>query len=418
MKLLMVLIFIGGSSAFAGEKILTWQECIKLARENNISIKLAESNYQAQKVLEDVAFSGFLPEVNAGLTTSRSYAELSSQQAQNSSAASLNITQNLFAGFLDKNKIKEAQSRTLSSSLDLKMAKIAVSSDLKQAFTLLRYSYDQMILTKKILERRKENLKIVELRYSSGLENKGSVLLSEAYYQQALFEVTQALENYRNYKTALYLLIGFKEPSDEVIVPEGLEVEQNNFKLKKDFKDLVMESNEYQKSLAAQEISRITVEKYRANFYPTLNLTGSLGKYDEQFPLNYNKWSVGLNLTIPLYSGGKDNAQVKSSLEGWKADQLQTQVTEMDVLDNLKSTYSKFVLSIEKLKVDQKFEQASVLRSQIARQKYNNGMMSFEDWDKIESELIDRQKAALTSKKEILVNESIWEKANGQGVLL
>ena len=80
--------------------------------------------------------------------------------------------------------------------------------------------------------------------------------------------------------------------------------------------------------------------------------------------------------------------------------------------------YSKYLLSYEKLKVDQKFEQASLLRSQIGRQKYNNGMMSFEDWDKIESELIDRQKTALTSKKDILINESAWEKAKGQGVLL
>lgn len=134
--------------------------------------------------------------------------------------------------------------------------------------------------------------------------------------------------------------------------------------------------------------------------------------------MNYNKWSLGLTLNFPLYSGGRDSAQVKSALENLKAGQLQTQEIEKDLLENLRTLFSKYVLSVEKLKVDEKFEKASILRSQIARQKYNNGMMSFEDWDKIESELIDREKAALASKKEILINESAWEKAKGQGVLL
>lgn len=417
MKFLTCLVVLVGSSTFAAEKILTWKECVALAKENNVTIKLAESNYRAQKELEDVAFAGFLPEINASIAAAKSYAELTSNQAQDSSSASLNLNQNLFAGFIDKNKLKESQARTLSVSLDLQISKVSVSAELKQAFALLRYSYDQLDLARKILDRRKENLRIVELRYSSGLENKGSVLLSEAYFQQAQFEITQAQENYRNYRTALYLLMGLKESPEDIIIPEGLEFAVEAPK-NIEFKKLVVSSNEFQKSLAVQEASKATVEKYRASFYPSLNLTGSMGKYDTQYPPNYNKWSLGLTLTIPLYSGGKDSAQVKSALEGLKADQLQTLVTENDLLDSLKSVYSKYLLSYEKLKVDQKFEQASLLRSQIGRQKYNNGMMSFEDWDKIESELIDRQKTALTSKKDILINESAWEKAKGQGVLL
>lgn len=417
MRNITLLIILGSSICFSAERNLSWKECVQITRENNITLKLAESNYKAQKELEDVAFSGFLPEINASMTTSKSYAEMSSAQEQNSVSGALTLSQNLFSGFLDKNKLKEAQARTLSSSLDWRISKLTVSSELKQAFVLLRYAYDQVLLTKKVVDRRKENLRIVELRYSSGLENKGSVLLSEAYYQQAQFEGVQAEENYRNYRKALYLVMGISEPEEDKVIPEVLAADKT-LQAVTDFKNLVVNASEYQKNLASQEISRLTVEKYRASFYPTLNFTGSIGKYDDQFPLNYNKWSLGLTLNFPLYSGGRDSAQVKSALENLKAGQLQTQEIEKDLLENLRTLFSKYVLSVEKLKVDEKFEKASILRSQIARQKYNNGMMSFEDWDKIESELIDREKAALASKKEILINESAWEKAKGQGVLL
>lgn len=270
MRNITLLIILGSSICFSAERNLSWKECVQITRENNITLKLAESNYKAQKELEDVAFSGFLPEINASMTTSKSYAEMSSAQEQNSVSGALTLSQNLFSGFLDKNKLKEAQARTLSSSLDWRISKLTVSSELKQAFVLLRYAYDQVLLTKKVVDRRKENLRIVELRYSSGLENKGSVLLSEAYYQQAQFEGVQAEENYRNYRKALYLVMGISEPEEDKVIPEVLAADKT-LQAVTDFKNLVVNASEYQKNLASQEISRLTVEKYRASFYPTLN---------------------------------------------------------------------------------------------------------------------------------------------------
>lgn len=393
---------------------LSLKECIKMAMENNLSIKSAEAEYRSIKELESVASSGNLPEVSAGISASKSYSELSSPLVQNNISGVLSVSQNLFSGFLDENKIKEAQVKTLIAKINLKQVKIKISSDLKQAYYQFQYAFELTKLSKKILDRRKDNLKNVELMFSSGRENKGSYLVSEAYFQQAQFELKQTEVMLKNSQSSLYSVIGIADPED-ILPPDPLQLNIEVL-VKPQFKELAKASLEYQLSQQQEEAARIVIEKAKSAYYPSLVLSGNTGKYDENFPLNYNKWFLGLSLTIPLYSGGRDSAQYHSSLEQWKSEQIKTRNMESDLVTKLKSTFSKFELSIEKYKVDEKFEFADRIRSEIGKQKYNNGLMKFEDWNTIENDLILREKTTLSSKNDILVSEVNWEKAKGVGV--
>ncbi len=394
---------------------LSLNECIKMTMENNLSIKSAEAEYRSIKELESVASSGNLPELSAGISASKSFSELSSPLVQNNISGVLSVSQNLFSGFLDENKIKEAQVKTLIAKINLKQVKIKISLDLKQAYYQYQYAFELTKLSKKILERRKDNLKNVELKFSSGRENKGSYLVSEAYYQQAQFELKQTEALLKNSQSSLYSVIGIEEP-EEYLPPDPLQL-RNVVLEKPQFKELAKASLEYQLSQQQEEAARIVIEKAKSAHYPSLVLSGNTGKYDENFPINYNKWFFGLSLTIPLYSGGRDSAQYRSSLEQWKSEQIRTRNLENELVTRLKSTFSKFELSIEKYKVDEKFEFADKMRSEIGKQKYNNGLMKFEDWNTIENDLILREKNTLSSKNDILVNELNWEKAKGIGVL-
>jgi outer membrane protein TolC len=87
------------------------------------------------------------------------------------------------------------------------------------------------------------------------------------------------------------------------------------------------------------------------------------------------------------------------------------------LLVRLKQAWAGYVESEEKLKVDQAFLEAAVLRAEIARSRYNNGLMSFEDWDRIENDLIQRQKTVLQSQRDRVTAEAAWEQAQGKGVI-
>ena len=72
--------------------------------------------------------------------------------------------------------------------------------------------------------------------------------------------------------------------------------------------------------------------------------------------------------------------------------------------------------AVQRLEVDRAFVEAALAREKIAKEKYNNGLLSFEDWDIIENDLISRQKALLLSEKNRVTAEAAWEKSRGVGV--
>ena len=63
------------------------------------------------------------------------------------------------------------------------------------------------------------------------------------------------------------------------------------------------------------------------------------------------------------------------------------------------------------------FLAAADLRAEIARTQYTTGLLSFEDWDLIENDLIDNQKAMLASLRDAVLAEAAWEQTLGKGAL-
>ena len=78
-----------------------------------------------------------------------------------------------------------------------------------------------------------------------------------------------------------------------------------------------------------------------------------------------------------------------------------------------KQSFNNFIEVTEKLKVDESFLLAALTRADIARRKYNNGLITFDDWDVIENDLISRQKTALQSQKDRDLAEANWQLTKG-----
>ena len=79
--------------------------------------------------------------------------------------------------------------------------------------------------------------------------------------------------------------------------------------------------------------------------------------------------------------------------------------------------YFYLLSSKEKVEVNKDLEEASEVRAEIGRNKYNIGMLTFENWDIIENDLISYQKSSLRSEYELIVAEANFENAIGIGVL-
>jgi outer membrane protein len=386
---------------------------------NNPDLRAARANLNAATYTAKGAYSGYLPQLSAGA----SYNDISGNAATTTNTTtststyntSVSLSQNLFAGYQDQAKVAQGAANREATAASLSVAKAKLSQDLKDAFIGLKYAQDNVQLTEQIMHRLEENLRLVELRFESGNENKGSYLLTKASLAQARYEHLQAQQDVVSAQTQLARVLG-RGASGALEVRGDVPVSEPGAAAP-DFQQLVRQIPDYQQVAAQQKFAEAGVTLARSGLYPSLDLSGSVSRVGDNWFPDGTRRIVGLNLNVPLYSGGKDYYATKSAVSSLEAAASNTDSTEQQLLVRLKQAYAGYVESAEKLKVDQAFLDAATTRAEIARSKYNNGLMTFEDWDIIENDLIQRQKTFLLTRRDRVVAEAAWEQAQGKGVI-
>jgi outer membrane protein TolC len=394
--------------------VLTWEACVQEATANNPELRAARASLEASVFSAEGAYSGYLPQLSAGAAYTDTSGTVIATTSESAYTTSVSLSQNLFAGFQDRAKVAQGAANRDVAAASLAAAKAKLSQDLKTAYIGLRYAQDNVILTENIVRRSEENFRLVELRFESGNENKGSYLLTKASLAQARYDNLQARQNLVSAQAQLDRVLGRGETG-------GLEV-RGDIPLSEPgtapyFRQVVREVPDYQQAAAQQKSAAAGVTLARSGLYPSLNLSGSVGRTGDNWAPEDSRRTVGLNLNIPIYSGGKDYYATKSAVSSLEAAASNTDSAEYQLVVRLKQTYAGYVESVEKLKVDQAFLDAAKTRATIARTKYNNGLMTFEDWDIIESDLIQREKSFLQSQRDRVVAEAAWEQAQGKGVI-
>lgn len=409
-----LMIFLLCYSQGAQARVLTWKECVDMVIENNADLKAAQETFKATNELEGVVRGPFLPQV-AGIASGKHENDPDTGLSAKSYNARLELTQNLFAGFSDLSKSRQAKANTGTAKAALNVAKARISAELKQAYESVLFARDSQRQTQITMNRREENLRIVELRYQSGLENKGSVLLSRAYYAQAKFDDRQAKRIQQTSRAQLAKLLGLDEAA-EIEINEPVPVTEPT--AEPNFEKMAAETPDVMQARSQEASTNFGLDIARAQFLPSLDFKGVQGKTDSIFyPNQPNRWSMELTLTLPLFNGGKDYSATRSAAATNRAAVQTRTNAERNSIVKLRQAYSDYVDSVEKARIDDDFKKAAEVRAEIARSKYNNGLMTFEDWDRVENDLIDRQKNAINSARNRVNAESVWEQTQGTGVI-
>lgn len=124
-----------------------------------------------------------------------------------------------------------------------------------------------------------------------------------------------------------------------------------------------------------------------------------------------------MNLAIPIFSGGRDFYGTRAALEQNAASQLTLRDTGHQALSTLQQTRMSYLEAVQLVKVAGAYLDAAKIRAEIARADYKNGLMSFQDWDLSENDLISREKNLLQSQQSRVLAEAAWEQAQGKGVI-
>ena len=407
---------------------LTWNDVVNMALKENTSLAQANQQYLAAQENVQVARRGYLPSIRASVSATRIGSRggggiVSNGVILNSSSSSvssnylgaLTLNQNIFNGLEDVSKVDQAEWRVKDLFWNRERVKSDLSFNLKQAFANLVYAQEYLNLTDDIIERRESNYKLVSIRYDNGRENKGSVLLSEAYFEQAKLDNIAAQDALRVARSTLLSYLN-REGFDDYEATG--ELPMANIAIKEnEIINLATETPDYNRAVTTEKIAAKEITIARSNFLPSLDLVGNVTRQDQTFfPTRDNeRWSMALTLSIPIFDGFADYSATKSAIFSKYAAEESKRTTFLNLVPQIKQAQTLAKQSDIKLSVDTKFKNASATRAEISRLKYNNGLLSFEDWDIIENELITRQITYLQSKRDRVIRYANFEKVTGKG---
>ncbi len=418
--LLFLLIFFN-QKTFADDQILSWRECVELALKNNNNLKSAIATERSTNYLNNASVSGFLPQATATLSSNRGNNGNSTNPSlttvpsgiTQAYTGSISVTQNVFNGFSDIGKFDQTKANNMVSKANVQVVKAQVSYDLKFAYENLAYAKETVALLDNIIKRREDNLNIIDLRFRSGMENKGSLLLARAYLDQARFDRLQGANLVASARAQLCRALGISDCKNYDISSSVPISKPAAGKI--DLKVAVLATPQHLQASAQEQAAKAGILIAQSAFMPSLNISATQGARGSSiFPQN-DYWSVGMNLTFPFFTGGKDYYTTRSAYSTSLAAKENRENIDQQILVTLRQSYNAYIESISKLQVDANFREAAKMRADIARAKYNNGLLAFENWDGIETDLINRQKNYLQSKLNRVAYEAAWEQAQGKG---
>ncbi|HNX53516.1 MAG TPA: TolC family protein, partial [Pontiellaceae bacterium] len=92
---------------------------------------------------------------------------------------------------------------------------------------------------------------------------------------------------------------------------------------------------------------------------------------------------------------------------------LEAENTMLDLLNSLQTTINTYRNSYATLSVQKAQLEAADVRATVARAQYQQGLISFQDWDTIENALVTSQRSWLSSRRAAVQAEAAWKNAMG-----
>lgn len=308
---------------------MSFTEALELARKRDPAFLSAQASYQAARERSNIAFSALLPQLNASGNTAkndreyvtRGNPETTNNEKFNSNSAQINLTQGLWrhaeriASTQADLASQQSESQVAAAEYDLFVRFLQAWFDVMLARDDFHFTTKQTEAARKL---RDQTTRAEEL----GVASKPELEEALARYEKALAEQAAAEAEEEVKFASLEQIVG---PIQKFAPPSLSENQKLNGALGKSLNDwLVLAENANPSIVAGTYAVRAASEeirKQRAGHEPTLDITGTYGRSAQssgttpsQQGYTNTQGTIGLQLNIPIFSGGGQSAKVREAI--------------------------------------------------------------------------------------------------------
>ena len=334
---------------------LTLDEAISRAKIYSPELKKAQVEVKRSNALESVAYSNYLPTLNA--TYSYKYRDKKTLfSRRNSYQYGLVSNYNLFNGLADYFNVSNAKEQIKISRLQEKATKEDLILAVKSSYIELLKFTKEITVRKEALKLLNKQYKDINNRYELGMSAKNELLQVDVSLQNTKHDLLKAQSKQIKKRANLNKLLNGNLKIDEKI-EDISNLNLPTFSFKNLEKKMLNQRSELAVLSAQTNQLKAQSKIIRASYLPKVNLTVNHTIYDQSEKLGTaiaqpkDETTAVVNATWNLFEGGKTKAEQNVKIEELSAKNFDIESLIQNLRFQLREAYEDYLLAKDSQKI-------------------------------------------------------------------
>mgnify|MGYP002624598983 FL=1 len=342
------------------------EDCLRFAFANSYDRKSMQLTGQSLETTYEQSKQQRLPSLSASVGQNFSNNENGWSTSGNVGVGS-SVT--IYQGGNINNTIEQSRLNMERNDVQLERYDNQLTMQILQSFLTILGNQEKLKYQLEVLNTSREQLKQGQVRYNAGSILESDLLLLEAQYYSDSNNVVDTRINIGNNLLDLKVLLSM-EPTDdlEIVSPDTDNLDNLKETLPTE-EEAISLAMEYMPDLRMSDydirLAEKSVDLARGNYFPSISANANVGMGVLSFDDDGNsKWygkpteSVGVSMSIPIYSRGQTKANVKKSRIALEQAQLDYEQSQLEVRQTVVQAYRNVVSAYNAYKVSQVKENA------------------------------------------------------------
>ena len=379
-------------SYFADERL---KRLIGVALTNNRDLRVSVLNIEQARATYGIRRADRFPTVNAGATAT------AQPETATTPARLYTVGLSVSAYELDlfgrvHNLSEAAFAQYLATEEGRKAAQISLISAVANAYLTLIADDELLGLTRETLKTREESYSLSKLKFENGAASEIDFRLTESLLESARASLAQFTRQRAQDENALVLLLGQGLPSD---LPPPLAMSEQ--RLATDLpvglpSDVLARRPDVLQAEQQLIAANANIGAARANFFPRITLTGSVGTASTElnglFKSGSSAWTFAPQIVLPIFDAGRNKANLEVSKVNRDIAVAQYEKAIQSAFREVQDALAGRATLGEQARAQLAQTNAEQVRFKLADLRYRNGASSYLD-------VLDAQRSLFTAQQ-------------------
>ncbi|BCM84172.1 TolC family outer membrane protein [Methylobacterium indicum] len=325
-----------------------------------------------------------------------------SEQTLVPGSAGLSVSQTLFNGFRTDNQTRQAESQVLGGRETLRNTEMTTLFSAAQAYMNVLADTATLELNRNNVEVLEEQLRQTRDRFNVGEVTRTDVAQAEARLAGARAQVSLAEANLRTSIATYRQVIGVEprqlapgRPIDRFVpgtLTAAVEIG-------------LMEHPAILSALHSVDAAEAQVKIAESSLYPTVSVTGNAAQvFDQQIAnTRFFQGSIVGQLTVPLYQGGAEYAQIRQAKEQVGQARLQAELTRDQVRAGIVTAWGALEAAKARVIASQAQVQANEVALNGVREEARVGQRTTLDVLNAQQELLSARVSLIAAQRDRVI---------------